>query len=1579
MAHLPEGWEADYDGTRWFYRFATTGLTQYHFPRPGDEYPELVGLGFEQLDPKLDGKHASKRQHEPPHGVDSAVNENGGMSATGYFNPDDFMYFGLDGASPTGGDKTNSMVSVTATPPVSNSEPALAELHEESEQVRSPVGFIAELANSDTAKCAEELAPIELDAAQIAPAAPPTQKSLVEKKQSIEHPFQDKARPIEEYPLVSASFAYPPIKTTTEPGSPSQLEHEVLASLQPSKDHTGKNEYETWKPTTQVTVNEESRKSNRMSIASPSISVLQSKNGDLGPIEPKRHSLSGPVDPTVPDTLRPLSGPAAVSSIPSQKVESSPIPAVSQPAMAPSKVSRPQDNSQEQPAQNGVPSLPGSGARHESISFDSGVPIVGFDSAQFPAVLKPAHDQQSSPASQSQPQLQTKVDNVRPGAHRVNTMPTQPSSHTSLPPKINGPGFLVFQEIPAATGPHASVVTQPSSGDQAHQLHQCSNQPQSITNEPLSVVAPLNPQKPTSADGVEPNAQIPSMSNGANHAHSGTSQVQVKPEPHRINSPSQQVNTYQSPQAIRPASYQGLMPNSTSPPQKPIRKPVLPQRPESVHFNTGTPVSGSANIPMRPNNSTPQQGVPSTTPTRPTSVIQAKPHSVPPQANPGASSGQHIQAHNQRPSISGSPSHTSQHATAGHSTPVNGHVQGRPSISNTVVLQPSVQGINHGSSLVYPTSNQIVFPGQASTQHITFQAPISNPQNAAQTSTLHNPPGQKPSNSYPTIQGVAQVPSHNPTPGPTTGPIRPQNSPSPITQPVSPLQSQVSSPTPSIASIQRPPSSASSLSTQAAVVGQTPSPAFATHQSNQHVIRPTSTPAAHVQGNQQVNHSPKPPLANPTKPFPMLPGQVTPLPSQVCSVPIPTPTQPATATQGPAQHLQNYAGQMRPSQQHPVNQPPPQTAVHRPPQQQPVQAHHVLNSGGSTPGQSMAAGIQQAQAQPHAHPHSNMSSPGFHNQQGVGQSPNGQSVVGTAQGVMIQGMVQGQTQGQIQMNFSPNTASHQAQPFFTNQQAGLGQGHQQSAHPYGFQTGTSPNFGQGKPSNSAQAAAALSDAGKKMGDAGKKMKKWAKKQWQNPAVKQSTLAVGGAIFSESLGGSGMAGAAIANKIYAAAQNSQPQRPPGLQHANTTPPQALNTAGVGGASQYLQAVAQAQVQGIQQPMGVQTPGRPPIVAAQNPGMAGTAMNNSMMQQRPPMNPNMLNQQSPHQISRPQVGRPPLNQPQQPAAFGQPTYQKPPDQQVFQPAQVQPPYQSYPNQPLYQFSPNQPNYQAQAGPDPYAAIGSMIGGAVNTLAAGGKPKAHAESHQSSHTEQQYTDNTEQQNTDYSEQDQAAYPGPPQADTSYFAPPLESTIINNNTAINNVDNSVNNVDNSNTAVANASQTNTAYTDNSQVSQVMETNNTDNTDNTQMMQMMETNNTSTEGSAYIDTGYTDAANTNASTTMFADATYTDTTSCTDTTNLNTNGDQVAFTDASATYVDSSSYTDASYVDVSYTNDTATADVCAEVNVDVTVTTNETMYADAGDQTSMWMEESASVDASAYVDVSAGDYSGGDWDGGEW
>ncbi|KAH9909503.1 hypothetical protein F4778DRAFT_775421 [Xylariomycetidae sp. FL2044] len=191
---------------------------------------------------------------------------------------------------------------------------------------------------------------------------------------------------------------------------------------------------------------------------------------------------------------------------------------------------------------------------------------------------------------------------------------------------------------------------------------------------------------------------------------------------------------------------------------------------------------------------------------------------------------------------------------------------------------------------------------------------------------------------------------------------------------------------------------------------------------------------------------------------------------------------------------------------------------------------------------------------------------------------------------------------------------------------------------------SSPVFGkQGKPFNPTQATAALTDAGKGV-------KKWAKKMWQNPALKQTTAAMGGAIIAESLGGDGAAGAALANQIYQTSQQrpqpGQAPRPPGPIHAQTAPVQGHGVPS--GIPQYtgpsVMNQSQSQAGGGPilpgaKPVGTQTPGRPSVV--QNPGMIGPAVNVTMPQQ-------LSTAQRPPQVFQgpPPMARPPLQMLQQP---------------------------------------------------------------------------------------------------------------------------------------------------------------------------------------------------------------------------------------------------------------------------------------------------------------------------------------------
>ncbi|KAJ9157105.1 hypothetical protein NKR19_g3847 [Coniochaeta hoffmannii] len=111
MASLPEGWEFDYDGHRWFYRYKPSGVVQYHFPKPGDEFPEFIdafspppSLAPEE---KLESQHQVKRRSTTGDnsGKPGGQRKNGTPGATlfesdeaggggSWFQPDSFMYLG---------------------------------------------------------------------------------------------------------------------------------------------------------------------------------------------------------------------------------------------------------------------------------------------------------------------------------------------------------------------------------------------------------------------------------------------------------------------------------------------------------------------------------------------------------------------------------------------------------------------------------------------------------------------------------------------------------------------------------------------------------------------------------------------------------------------------------------------------------------------------------------------------------------------------------------------------------------------------------------------------------------------------------------------------------------------------------------------------------------------------------------------------------------------------------------------------------------------------------------------------------------------------------------------------------------------------------------------------------------------------------------------------------------------------------------------------------------------------------------------------------------------------------------------
>ncbi|KAH6966223.1 hypothetical protein EDB82DRAFT_322672 [Fusarium venenatum] len=118
MSGLPEGWEADYDGRRWFYKYKPTGHIQYHFPKEGDEFPDFID-SFSPAPDLAPEERLESQQQVRRHGSTTAAparlspkkyDGGYGMSATArpvsmtwdgaleeestVFQPENFMYLG---------------------------------------------------------------------------------------------------------------------------------------------------------------------------------------------------------------------------------------------------------------------------------------------------------------------------------------------------------------------------------------------------------------------------------------------------------------------------------------------------------------------------------------------------------------------------------------------------------------------------------------------------------------------------------------------------------------------------------------------------------------------------------------------------------------------------------------------------------------------------------------------------------------------------------------------------------------------------------------------------------------------------------------------------------------------------------------------------------------------------------------------------------------------------------------------------------------------------------------------------------------------------------------------------------------------------------------------------------------------------------------------------------------------------------------------------------------------------------------------------------------------------------------------
>ncbi|RYP43232.1 hypothetical protein DL768_010026 [Monosporascus sp. mg162] len=458
MLGLPEGWESDYDGRRWFYRYKPNGLTQFQFPQPGDEFPSFVGDDGElepeeRLASELQIRHRNA-QESNAHGdtkrsssgrkktVEGVKDDEFSMGATGYFDPSSFMYFGPEESNHAGSKADESGIeaeeteckgaeelSDNAVDPVQSpgptpstvkselatnrplasdesSEPVnvAAELPGDNERERSPLGLVAELAGSYTVKCADELAPVELDAMPAmrpGVAELPADSRPVKRRTPQPRPAPAPMQPVDSYPLVSASFAYPPLRaekpgkssTRVEEAQP-QKQTDVLSEERRTSADRTQMKYQPFMPSQQT--GEAKKDAQRSSMVLASTTVLQTQDSELGPLDStvkrkaaavsmrngsEEHELFvPPVDPGRPESTSPPK-----VGHPPESVPRSPE--------VPPKIPIDQPSPGHPPHPSSSPPLPGSGARHESISYP-GQTVGGnrnADLSHAPSILKPAH------------------------------------------------------------------------------------------------------------------------------------------------------------------------------------------------------------------------------------------------------------------------------------------------------------------------------------------------------------------------------------------------------------------------------------------------------------------------------------------------------------------------------------------------------------------------------------------------------------------------------------------------------------------------------------------------------------------------------------------------------------------------------------------------------------------------------------------------------------------------------------------------------------------------------------------------------------------------------------------------------------------------------------------------------------------------------------------------------------------------------------------------------------------------------------------------------------------------------------
>lgn len=918
---LPEGWESDYDGERWFYRFKPNGLTQFQFPQPGDEFPNFVGANVE-LEPEE--RLASERQLRKRNTLGSdnpgytkrsgsgrkKVVENTGkdefvMSATGYFDPSSFMYFGSDDQDNTDitdnedneekdvtkskedeelpGSAADSAQSPGFTPSTIKSEIVtgqsvvaddsieatnpVVELSCDNDRKQSPIGLVAELAGPHTAKCAEELAPIELDAvSSVSPTADAiSTRSEVAELSAENHPVERKPpppqpppapmQPVDSYPLVSASFAYPPLRTAgnRSTGTPGKVENAQVRKQPdaPKEKPLSANETQAkYQPSTleQRVSRDATRVSQRSSMILSNTSVLQSQNNELGTVdlitsqksvpEYMNNRLEKPKMFVPPVDRRQMQ---AQASITPPKIEE-PSTSVPQALHVLHKIPLEDSSSNHPPEQSRLPPLPGSGARHGSITA---YPRQAIEVVTMPQL---AH-----PPSIMQP------------AHRLSTTsfpePQQLACRKTSPARYGG--------IPQASLDRVETRSQDSV------IYRVTDSEHSITHHSLEFapVAPLKPRKSPSPERVAPaNFSRPQL------PHSSRSMPDTLDQITNVISELSSIMPLQG--DVRPKLDASTIQRANGRSRSPSTYQIESQQ-NSV--SSTAPATAFSVMPTPPSVSSAQSQRPPSLEVSPrhTLDINRQRSSAEPSGQKSNSVAT-IETHNRTPTWEGPQGpYSVSDAITSHRSPFYIRTNTRPISSNEIdqgqtcpsclsfsSMQPSGQESNSD----FQGSSSRSTPKFIDASRSSSQVSSNSGQNMQVNRYSTTPSIAKESiGDYNWPQPLAELPSHE------------SGIPSSIV-------SQVSSPARSVASLYRASLAASPhLQTRSDIESRptsiiSQSVSLSAHQ----VIH--ELPATSVKPSSPSTTAENMPTRKP-KPFPMLPGQVTPMPSQMGSSPVPLPAQ----------------------------------------------------------------------------------------------------------------------------------------------------------------------------------------------------------------------------------------------------------------------------------------------------------------------------------------------------------------------------------------------------------------------------------------------------------------------------------------------------------------------------------------------------------------------------------------------------------------------------------------------------------------------------------------------------------------